>query len=67
MNWWFKKANKKEKRQGSLVFDWFYMKFNAIGEKRMLPWQTMRIFIFSFISSQILSKAHKYWGCWKLC
>ena len=35
----------------------------AMGKGRMLPWQTMSTFIFSFISSQILSKAHKYWVC----
>ena len=29
----------------------------------MLPWQTMRTFIFSFITSQILSKARIYWVC----
>ncbi len=30
---------------------------------QVVPWQTMSTFIFSFISSQILSEAHKYWVC----
>ena len=28
-----------------------------------MPWQTNSTFIASFISSQILSKARKYWVC----
>ena len=57
MNWWFNFVDKK--RQGNLVFDWFYMKLNAMGEKRMLPWQTMSTFILFGIFLHFLSNPLK--------
>ena len=34
-----------------------------MGKREFLPWQMNSTFIGSFISSQILSKSHKYWVC----
>ena len=36
---------------------------SAMVLRQMLPWQMNSTFICSFISSQILSKARKYWVC----